>query len=47
MGELLNAAEKIVDRGITQSPTLTVVRRTAEKVVGKVSEDVKRLSRKT
>ena len=39
VGELLAAAEKIVDRGIAQSPTLTVVRRTAEKVVGNVSED--------
>ena len=38
VGELLAAAEKIVDRGIAQSPTLTVVRRTAEKVVGNVSE---------
>jgi integrase len=38
IGELLAAAEKIVDRGIAQSPTLTVVRRTAEKVVGNVSE---------
>ena len=47
LGELLNAAEKIVDRGITQSPTLTVVRRTADKVVGKVSEDIKGLSGKT
>ena len=44
LAELLNAAEKIVDRGVTQSPTLTVVRRTADKVVGKVSEDVKGLS---
>ena len=38
LGELLNAAEKIVDRGIAQSPTLTVVRRTANKDVGNVSE---------
>jgi integrase len=38
IGELLSAAEKIVDRGIAQSPTLTVVRRTAGKVVGNVSE---------
>jgi hypothetical protein len=44
LGELLAAAEKIVDRSITQSPTLTVVRRTTDKVVGKVSEDVKVLS---
>ncbi len=39
LGELLDAAEKITDRGITQSPTLTVVRRTADTDVGKVSED--------
>ena len=38
LGELLAAAEKIVDRGIAQSPTLTVVRRTADKDVGNVSE---------
>jgi len=38
LGELLAAAEKITDRGITQTPTLTVIRRTAEKDVGKVSE---------
>jgi hypothetical protein len=34
----LAAAEKIVDRGKTESPTLTVIRRTADKDVGKVSE---------
>ncbi len=44
IGELLNAAEKIAQRGVMQSPTLTVVRRTTDKVVGKVSEDVKGLS---
>ena len=38
LGELLAAAEKIVNRGVTQSPTLTVVRRTADKAVGNVSE---------
>jgi hypothetical protein len=38
LGELLSAAGKIVDRGIAQSPTLTVVRRTADKAVGIVSE---------
>jgi integrase len=38
LGELLAAAEKIVNRGTTQSPTLTVVRRTADKDVGNVSE---------
>ena len=46
LGELLNAAEKIAQRGVMQSPTLTVVRRTTDKVVGKVSEDVKGLSGK-
>jgi hypothetical protein len=34
LDELLAAAEKIVDRGIAQSPTLTVVRRTFDKAVG-------------
>ena len=38
LGELLAAAEKIVDRGVAQSPTLTVVRRTADKDVGNASE---------
>jgi integrase len=38
LGELLAAAEKIVNRGVTQSPTLTVVRRTADKAVGNASE---------
>ena len=44
LAELLHAAEKIVNRGVTQSPTLTVVRRTADKDVGKVSESEKGLS---
>jgi len=44
LGELLAAAEKIADRGIAQSPTLTVVRRTADKAVGKVSEIEKGLT---
>jgi hypothetical protein len=35
LGELLAAAEKITDRGKTQSPTLMVIRCTAEKDVGK------------
>ena len=47
LAELLNAAEKIVERGMMQSPTLTVVRRTADKVVGKVSENDKGLIAKT
>ncbi len=38
LSELLNATEKIVDRGIAQTPTLTVVRRTADRDVGKLSE---------
>ncbi len=46
LGELLDAAEKITDRGITQSPTLTVVRRTADTDVGKVSENEKGLTAK-
>jgi integrase len=46
LAELLNAAERIVDRGITQSPTLTVVRRAADKDVGKVSENEKGLTTK-
>ena len=44
LGELLHAAEKIADRGIAQSPTLTVVRRAADKDVGKVSENEKELA---
>jgi hypothetical protein len=44
LAELLNAAEKIVDRGIAQSPTLTVVRRTADSDVGNVSETEKGLT---
>jgi hypothetical protein len=47
LGELLHAAEKVVDRGIAQSPTLTVIRRTAEKDVGKVSENSKGITRKS
>jgi hypothetical protein len=38
--ELLAAAEKIVDRGIAQTPTLTVVRRNRD-AVGKSSENEK------
>jgi hypothetical protein len=34
--ELLHAAEKIVDRGTAQSPTLTLIRRTADKAVRKM-----------
>ena len=37
LGELLAAVEKIVDRGVAQTPTLSVVRWTGE-VVGKLSE---------
>ena len=43
LSELLDAAEKIVDRGIIQTPTLTVVRRQKE-IVGKVSEIKKGLA---
>jgi integrase len=44
VGELLTAAETIVDRGIAQSPTLTVLSRSAKEVVGNVSEAIKQLS---
>jgi integrase len=37
LGDLLAAAEKIVNRGLTQAPTLTVIRRKQE-TVGKSSE---------
>ena len=39
--ELLNAAEKIVDRGRTQSPALILVCRQGKRIVGKVSEQEK------
>jgi len=39
--ELLHAAEKIVDRGTAQSPTLTLIRRTADKAVEICRKDVK------
>jgi len=42
--ELLDAVEKIVDRGIAQTPTLTVVKRKTQSVVGKVSESKKGLA---
>ena len=42
LNELLNAAEKIVNRGIAQAPTLTVVRRGKEGV-GNLSEKEKGL----
>lgn len=42
LSELLEAVEKIVDRGIAQTPTLTVVQRNKE-VVGKLSEKEKGL----
>jgi len=41
--ELLDAVEKIVDRGIAQTPTLTVIRR-AKEGVGKLSENEKGLA---
>ena len=43
LSELLEAVEKIVDRGIAQTPTLTVVQRSKE-VVGKLSENEKGLT---
>jgi hypothetical protein len=44
--ELMSAVERIVDRGIAQSPTLTVVRRSRQDVVGKLSEKEKGLTKK-
>ena len=43
LSELLEAVEKIVDRGIAQTPTLTVFQRSKE-VVGKLSENKKGLT---
>ena len=43
LGELLDATEKIVDRNVAQSPTLTLVSRKSENV-GKVSAIKKRVS---
>tara|TARA_R110000823_G_scaffold45480_2_gene117243 strand:- start:2613 stop:3626 length:1014 start_codon:yes stop_codon:yes gene_type:complete len=43
LNELLQAAEKIVDRGIAQTPTLTVIRR-EKNFVGKLSEKEKGLA---
>lgn len=43
LSELLKAVEKIVDRGIAQTPTLTVVQRNRD-VVGKLSENEKGLA---
>ena len=43
LSELLEAVEKIVDRGIAQSPTLTVIQHSKE-VVGKLSEKEKGLT---
>ena len=43
LSELLEAVDKIVDRGIAQTPTLTVVQR-SKKVVGKLSENEKGLT---
>jgi hypothetical protein len=37
LGELLAAAEKVTERGIAQTPALTLIRRHAQGV-GKVSE---------
>jgi len=38
LGELLDAAEKVTDRGRAQSPTLTVIKRQKEESVGKLPE---------
>ena len=46
LSELLEAVEKIVDRGIAQTPTLMVVQRSKE-VVGKLSENEKGLTAET
>ena len=43
--ELIDAVEKIVDRGIAQTPTLTVIKRT-HAIVGKVLENKKGLKEK-
>ncbi|MGD8591741.1 MAG: tyrosine-type recombinase/integrase [Gammaproteobacteria bacterium] len=45
LDELLSAVEKIVDRGVAQSPTLTVIKR-SNAVVGNVSEKEKGLTKK-
>jgi len=45
LGELLSAAEKIVNRGLAQAPTLTVIRREKE-AVGISSENEKGLATK-
>jgi len=45
LSELIEAAERIVDRGIAQTPTLSLVHQTRLKtVVGKVSEIKKGVS---
>jgi hypothetical protein len=43
--DAITVVDKVVDRDIGESPTLTVIRHTAEKTVGNVSEAVKKLSR--
>lgn len=42
--ELIQAVEKIVNRGLAQTPTLTVVKRKQISIVGKVSEKKKELA---
>jgi len=42
--ELMDAVKKIVNRGIVQTPTLTVVKRRIAETVGKVSENEKGLT---
>jgi len=43
---LKHAVEAIVDRGIAQSPTLTVVKRARKEAFGNVSENKKGLKEK-
>ena len=47
LGELINACDRIVDRGIARSPTLMLVTKNTKNNVGKVSEMKKGLTKKT
>jgi len=47
LGELIDAAESIVNRGKHESPNLMLIGQKTEKTVGKVSETKKGLTRKT
>lgn len=44
LGELLAACERVVDRGIAQTPTLSLVHKVGQQNVGKLSEKEKRIS---